>query len=764
MYRTSLAILLFLVCVTAQAQTSQITFLVQDASSGEPLPGASVRVGTGGCVANMEGLCTISLSNGSHSLTANFVGFEAKAINIRVNGDATIAVPLTEVGNLLQQATVTAGRYEKPLSQVTVSLEVIKPAFLENNNTISVEGAIDKVPGVNVVDGQPNIRGGSGYSYGAGSRVLILMDDMPALQADAGYPNWNDFPVENISQIEIIKGAASALYGSSALNGIINLRTSFAKDKPESQVSLFSGATGHPADDSKRWWGRDTSELALPYEIGASIAHRRKMGKVDLVVSAFGLTAESYQRESWRKYVRLTPGVRYRVNDRLTLGLNTNLTWGKSSSFFIWGGDSTLAYQPGSGSLSVSLGRFRNTFDPYLQYLDKYGNRHKVLNRYYSIRNKNIAGRSNQSDSWYSEYQFHRDFKRAGIVLTSGVVANYVGVSAELYGDTTYTISTNALYAQADKTIGERLNLSAGVRYERNLLKSPEIIGKDTIPGGRTKEGRPVLRIGANYRVGKASYFRASFGQGYRYPTIAEKFIVTNFGAGNSVEANPKLQSESGWSAEIGLKQGFKVGDWMGFADVAGFVTEYERMMEFVVDRIGFIPGTGITAVFQSKNVGDTRIKGFEVGVQGIGKIAGKSTTIMTGYTYLDPRYQVWGKAERETSSDSTANFLKYRFKHSFKADVDAQLGKIKVGTNINYFSFMRNIDATFNAFLTDVNSFRSTHQHGTFLFDLRLGYQITDQVQVLALAKNILNAEYQDRPAQMGQPRNFGLRMDWKF
>ena len=84
---------------------------------------------------------------------------------------------------------------------------------------------IDQVPGVNVVDGQANIRGGSGFSVGAGSRVLVLVDDLPMLAADAGDAKWSFLPTENLAQIEIIKGASSVTYGSSALSGSINIRT-----------------------------------------------------------------------------------------------------------------------------------------------------------------------------------------------------------------------------------------------------------------------------------------------------------------------------------------------------------------------------------------------------------------------------------------------------------------------------------------------------------------------------------------------------------
>ena len=88
---------------------------------------------------------------------------------------------------------MTAGKFEKPLGEVTVSLDVLKPRLIQNTNATSVDNVLVKVPGVTIVDGQASIRGGAGFSYGAGTRVLILVDDIPALQADAGFPNWSDF-------------------------------------------------------------------------------------------------------------------------------------------------------------------------------------------------------------------------------------------------------------------------------------------------------------------------------------------------------------------------------------------------------------------------------------------------------------------------------------------------------------------------------------------------------------------------------------------
>ena len=67
----------------------------------------------------------------------------------------------------------------------------------------------------------------------------MMVDEMPMLSADAGDVKWNYLPLENLEQVEIIKGASSALFGSSALNGVINLRTAYAKDKPNTAVTIF---------------------------------------------------------------------------------------------------------------------------------------------------------------------------------------------------------------------------------------------------------------------------------------------------------------------------------------------------------------------------------------------------------------------------------------------------------------------------------------------------------------------------------------------
>ncbi|MEO6759562.1 MAG: TonB-dependent receptor [Saprospiraceae bacterium] len=766
--RTTFTLLLLPFFQLLFAQSANLHGSLIDAANGDPLIGVTIKAGSSGTISDADGIYKLELAPGSYDVTYTFVGYETQSQTVRLAAGQTLQVDmkLSDGNNLLQTATVTSGKFEKPLGEVTVSMEVLKPKLLANTNAISVDAIITKVPGVSVVDGQASIRGGAGFSYGAGTRVLLLVDDIPILQVDAGFPNWGDIPVENISQIEVLKGAASALYGSSAMNGIINVRTGFAKDKPETEIAVFTKVWTDPSDERKKWWGTDTSGIRQPLESGISFIHRRKIGKLDVVVGGYGLYRDSYNKDTYSRYGRLTPNFRYRVNDRLSLGLNTNFNVGRSGSFFIWGNDSTRAYQAGLNSASKSLGRFRYNLDPYAQYFDKAGNRHKLLGRYYSVHNSNSNNQSNDSRMLYGEYQIQRQMGQ--LVSTAGMVGTYTTVKADLYNNADYSTRNLAGYLQLDYKILNRLNLSGGVRYEQNRLKSPEIvrvstIETDTIKNGLTKEAKPVFRIGANYQLGKATYIRSSWGQGYRYPTIAEKFINTDFSAGNNVEPNPKLVSETGWTAELGLKQGFRLGGWLGYADFTGFVSEYQNMMEFVFDRFQ-LSGGSLGVVFKSKNVSATRIAGVEASVAGSGRVGNGTLSLLTGYTYFQPRYKNFGPEEKRSSSDTSQNILKYRYEHQFKFDAEYGWKKWSFGAALNYNSAMKNIDAIFEFALPGVQHFRQEHNDGFSIFDLRLAYQCSKALKISVLCNNVLNEEYSERPALLGAPRSFTLRLDNRF
>ncbi|MCF8245954.1 MAG: TonB-dependent receptor [Saprospiraceae bacterium] len=783
----TLTFVLAVLTLVLNAQNATLTGILIEKSNNSPLINATVQAGNEGTITDFNGHYKLLLPPGDYEVVFSFVGLETVQQNLTLKpGEIRqLDISLAENDNILSTATVTSGKHERALGEVTVSIDVLKPTLLENTNQTSLSGLLDKVPGVNLVGDQANIRGGSGFSYGAGSRVLLLVDDMPILQADAGYPQWEDVPLENIEQIEVVKGAASAMYGSSALNGIVNVRTAYAKAKPETKISPFVTSYGAPKNKAAKWW--DTPR----YSAGGSFSHKQKFGKLDLVTGGYYIRQESINDSTWSRRGRINIGTRYRVTDRLSVGLNTNFNKNKNASFFFWGGADSLVLRPGA---AVSEGNnLRFNIDPYVTYYDPGNNRHKLMGRFYSVKNKtgtSEADQSNRSEVKYGEYQFQRKMDRVGLILTAGGVYIGTAVRAPLYGDTTFTSRNLAGYLQLDQKLFDRLNLSGGFRYEQNVINTPEVIEykiggnvaqRDTVPNGEIKESKPVFRFGASYEVGQATFLRASWGQGYRFPSIAEKFIFTLFG-GTPILPNVDLNSETGWSAELGLRQGFKVESFSGFVDLAGFISEYQDMMEFNVVFQGF------KTAFQSQNVGDTRIKGLEVSVTGKGNLFGFETTVLAGYTFIDPKFQQWASLDsikygssafKQTDAyrnavnssicsngGSCQNILKYRYKHTAKVDIETKIGQFNLGVSAIYNSFMENIDAIFEApfVVPGLRQFREENDHGDLILGARVAYFPSEKLKIALICGNLTNREYSARPGKIEATRNVALRMDYSF
>src|SRR2546430_6251211 len=100
-----------------------------------------------------------------------------------------------------------------------------------------------------------NIRGSTGYVQGLGTRVLLLVDGVPANQGDRGGINWDLVPLEDVARVEVVKGAGSALYGSAALGGVVNVITREIPTGFHARVRALGGAYGNPPFDI--WKFRD---------------------------------------------------------------------------------------------------------------------------------------------------------------------------------------------------------------------------------------------------------------------------------------------------------------------------------------------------------------------------------------------------------------------------------------------------------------------------------------------------------------------------
>jgi outer membrane receptor protein involved in Fe transport len=109
-------------------------------------------------------------------------------------------------------------------------------------------------------------------------------------------------------------------------------------------------------------------------------------------------------------------------------------------------------------------------------------------------------------------------------------------------------------------------------------------------------------------------------------------------------------------------------------------------------------------------------------------------------------------------------NVLKYRYRHTFKGDLEVNPGHFMLGISTRYTSFMENIDKLFESLIPGVGEYREKHDYGDWVFDLRTGYRFNDLFRFSIIVKNLFNHEYTGRPADMQPPRNVTLQFSFTF
>ena len=300
-------------------------------------------------------------------------------------------------------------------------------------------------------------------------------------------------------------------------------------------------------------------------------------------------------------------------------------------------------------------------------------------------------------------------------------------------------------------TLLKELKMSGGVRLEQNYLDN------------EADQLVPIFRAGLNYHPGGYTFIRASFGQGYRYPSIAEKYAATTLGS-IQIYPNPEIQSEKGWNSEVGIKQGVQAGNITGQLDLAFF---YQRNTDMIEYLFGLYPDpvTGNFGLgFKSANVEQSRIFGCELDYM-LKRTSGELTTTLSGgYIYTYPvEYDPVTHRNKDV-------FLKYRRKHSAKLNIENRYRKMVLGAGMYIRSPILNIDKVFldettrESFLPGFYEYWTNDNKTYFLMDVNLGYDLTDHFNLSLVIKNLTNTEYMGRPGDIRPQRSFGIRLSGKF
>lgn len=780
-------ILQFLITFNVFPQKAIIRGKVSDSKTGESIPGVSVFSDNNNAVmTDKDGLFRMQLSSGKHSLKITYIGYmpESRTFTLNDNETKIINIILIEQVKNLDIVVISGSAYAKNLNEETVSMDVIKPYIIESTNVKSIDEVLQKIPGIKILDGQASIRGGSSYSYGTGSRVQVVVDGQSYLSPDLGDVKWKFVPVDNIEQVEIIKGSSSVLYGSSSMNGVVNIITGWPKKDPTTEILTYQGIYTNPSRSELNWWKKEVEGIYVPNMTGATIIHKQKFNNFDLVVGGRFNMVHGYIKTIDENNAGIDFKMRFRhPRINLTFGINGNVLYEQNTRFMFYKNSADGGYLPLDGSTSND-NYYLISIVPNMTYYTSKGNRHKLTGMYFNITNFETANRNIKPAQMVGlEYQYQQRFGKY-IVWTSGLNGSLGWMTnSDLYNGISPKTLFGSAYTQFEKKLG-RLTFQMGLRYEMyGILGTKNAnqtvyanLDKTTM---ETNSG-PVYRAGLNFQITPTTFFRASYGQAYRFPTISEKFMNISVSQ-ITVLPNPDLNSEKGWSAEIGLKKEFKTKKTYSYADLAFFWMEFR---DFITYSLGSYPVNNKpdpVIGFKPFNIKKARISGYEVTFYSEGTIGNFNTKIYGGYTYTYPIDLAIGKDQQSFSKYMNGFFksivkldsarkqalLYYRNRHVLKFDIEATYKKFGVGFSLDYntnFEKIESFFAIFNTVSPGIGNYMKDYPGGTLLFDGRLFCMLNRNSKIVLIVKNITNQEFSERPGLIGPPRSIVLQFKYQL
>ncbi|MEN6295278.1 MAG: TonB-dependent receptor [Chloroherpetonaceae bacterium] len=722
-YAISLFLFLFFAYKSSAADNFSLTGAVFDQSTNEAIIGATVQLErtSYGTYTNKLGEYTLrSIPKGNYVIIASAVGYETQKQPIELISDTTLTFNLAPKVFKTNEIIITANKQFQSIQEISNSAFVIEQKSFNTTNQFNFEEILKTVPGVEVYKENVSIRGSDGFDFGIGSRTLMMLDGIPLMSGDNGDLKFNIIPFSDIDRIEVVKGAGSALYGTSAIGGVINLISAEPSEQGEFNFDSFFGLYTKPTYKSWEFSSSPTNKY------GIQAAYGKKIGSLGMIVSGNYLRDESYRLyDDSYAYSGFTE-LSYDFTSASKLKIYGLFSLSDNADWVYWNSLDSATRPPTSTNLdsrfisskSLIAANYNHIFSENIFLNFKTSAFFTHFENNYSSSNPDY--RQSDALSLFNELQLTNHLSD-WLLLTSGVAFTSNTIDASMYGNQLQQIYSG--YSQAEFAYLKNLIITAGFRldYEtgRNFDDNFEISPK----------------FGFNYKLLDNWRLRSSIGKGFRAPAIAERFATLSY-QGFRVKENLKLKPEDSWSFEIGTN--YTNYTILPFEiDLSLFDNEFYNLIEPAFTDQAF-------STIEFQNLTRARIQGIDLMLRA--QLL-PSLGLQTSLTYMDPR-------------DLTLNaVLKFRAKLLSISSIYFKSNNYEIRLNYHYSSKVVEIDEKAAFQVKDADARVPIH-----IVDLFLTYNLQNvmgrNLAVSLNCYNLLNYYYTYMIGNLGATRLIGISL----
>ncbi len=574
---------------------------VYDDRSGSPLVAANVSVDLDGIGAStdLEGNFIIShLPAGKRKIQISYIGYEPVTIQVSLPSSDPLSVGLHRDLIQMNSLVVTGTRTERYLKDVPVTTQVVKGEKLSDLGARDISEVLSEVTGVQVVENQF----GTGVELSGfdSEHILVLIDGTKMIGRVNGQLDIAQIPVDQIERVEVVKGATSALYGSDAMGGVINIFTR----RPENQWSINS-------DNSLGAYGRTNAAITLARNFKSSSittgGSYRHYGGFDLDPGSIWEDGSEYRKSNgllkWR----------YRFPFGSSLLMETTFFKEHQSLISSTVFQDRLKNERSTGKIELkSAPMGKTTLTGVVEY--------SVHDHWFDRIVLSSGHLKKGSLSQDRLGVLNLNFVRKGKVQT---LNGGIGLELEaIHSDRVNGIDRNSelknIFIQDEFQLGKKWTVVGGVRYDGH-----SIYGEHVSP-----------KLSVMYKPELISRIRFSYGEGFRAPSFKELFYdYSNISVGYHVVGNERLSPETSRSVNLDVER-WNTREY--HARVHFFWNEIDGLIDYrFVDVIDGI------STYTTENLSTARTAGMELDFT---YFFNENVEAWVGYAYLDS----WDK-ERES-------------------------------------------------------------------------------------------------------------------